>query len=158
MELNNIDKLIKKYLAGETTLNEEKDLKNYFLKTKETPDKYLKFKYLFGHLDEKSAEKSTLKLDDIITKEKPANKTRRIVIWAIAASIALLISVFALKNNQPEQKIYAYINGKPITDKEMAMAETQKALLLISNNLNEGTSNLNHLKDFNKAEEILRAN
>jgi hypothetical protein len=102
--------------------------------------------------------KSTLKLDDVIVNEKPTGKTRKIILWAMAACIALLISVFVFNTERNEPEVYAYIDGKPITDKDVAMAETQKALLLISNKLNEGTSNLNHLKEFSKAEEILRTN
>ena len=99
-----------------------------------------------------------MQIDDILAEKKIDTKPRRLVFLAIAASIALLISVFIFQHKQPEEQIYAYVNGVPVENKDMAIAEAQKALMLISKNLNEGTQSLNHLKEFNKAEEILRTN
>ncbi len=158
MEFREIDGLIEKYLAGETSINEEKLIKRYLEGNNDLPEKYQQLKQMFNYFGNVGKEKSTLKLDDVIPNKKPAGKTRRIMFWAMAACIALLISVFVFNIERNEPKVYAYINGKPVTDKDVAMAETQKALLLISNKLNEGTSNLNHLKEFNKAEEILSTN
>lgn len=158
MEYKDIDTLLEKYMACESSLEEEKQLRLYFQTKKEFPEKHLKFKYLFRYFEELSKEKSAVKLEEILEKSKPSLKVKKIIIWAMAASIALLISVFVFNSSKTDQKVYAYINGKPVADKDVAIAEAQKALLLISNNLNEGTSNLNHLKAFNKAEEILKTN
>ncbi|NJO88678.1 MAG: hypothetical protein HC831_06725 [Chloroflexia bacterium] len=158
MEFKEIDNLIEKYLAGETSLNEEKLIKKYLEENEELPEKYHQMKQMFNYFGDAYKEESTLKLDSIIVNKKPASKTRKITLWAMAACIALLIAVFVFNTDRNEQRVYAYIDGKPITDKDVAMAETQKALFLISNKLNEGTVNLNHLKEFSKAEEILRTN
>jgi len=40
-------------------------------------------------------------------------------------------------------------------DKEQAKQEMEKALLLVSKNLNEGTKSLEHLSTFSKAEDIV---
>ena len=157
MELNNIDTLIEKYMSGETSLEEEYQLKKYFQENRNVSTKHLRYSYLFSYFKGKSEVESKLKFEEVIINEKPVNKTRKIMIWAMAASIALLLAV-SVFNKEPEQEVYAYINGKPVMNKEVAMAETQKVLLLISNNLNEGTSNLGHLKEFSKAVEVLGVN
>ena len=74
----------------------------------------------------------------------------------IAASIVLLISILTYSDNPEEQKVYAYINGKPIMNEQVAKMEAKRALLLVSSNFNQGTENLKHLSTFSKAEEIVR--
>jgi len=158
MEFKDIDKIIEKYLEGESTLEQEQLIREYFNNSTDVPEKHKQLAGLFNFYQKTKDEKSSLRLNDIVEKKKSTIKTKRLVYLGIAASIALFVSIFIFQNQQSEKHVYAYINGEPVENQEIVIAEAQKALLLISNNLNEGTHNLNHLKEFNKAEEIMSRN
>lgn len=156
MEYKNIDQLIEKYFNGDSTLEDEHLIREYFSSSNKISDKHQQLKSLFEFYNEQSKATSNLKLDNIITESKPKAKTHKLIFMALAASIALLFSVFLFQENSTEEKVYAYINGQPVLDQQVAYNEAQKALLMISNNLNGGTKDLKHLVDFGKAEEMLR--
>jgi hypothetical protein len=58
MEFREIDNLIEKYLAGETSLNEEKLIKKYLEENNELPEKYQQLKQLFNYFCDAGKEKA----------------------------------------------------------------------------------------------------
>jgi len=62
--------------------------------------------------------------------------------------------LFMLSNPQ-DQIVYAYVNGKPITDKQEAIAYSKQAMNTLSSNLNKGTSGLNYMEKLNKPADLL---
>jgi len=128
MELANIEKLLKKYLNAETTLAEEKVLKNYFQSNNVAPH-LQEYQALFGYFSTSKKERYT---KTIQLKSKKLNWK-----WlSIAASIVLLVSVYTgyQKNQQ--------------TKAEKVFNETQLALGMLSQNLNKGTVAIHQLQQF----------
>ena len=128
MELANIEKLLEKYLNAETTIAEEKELKNYFLKGNVAP--HLKeYETLFGYFSTSKNERFT---KTIQLKTKKVNWK-----WlSVAASIVLLVSVYTGYQKNQERKA------------EKIIAETNLALGMLSVNLNKGTAAVAHLQQF----------
>lgn len=128
MELANIEKLLEKYLNAETTIAEEKELKNYFLQGNVAP--HLKeYETLFGYFSTSKNERFT---KTIQLKTKKVNWK-----WlSVAASLVLLVSVYTGYQKNQERKA------------EKIMADTQMALGLLSANLNKGTVAVAHLQQF----------
>lgn len=122
MELVNVEKLIEKYENAETTLQEEQLLKEYFQQA-DVPYHLLEYKAMFNYFDESSAER--------FTKTIPLKTNRPVWRWLSVAAVALImISVYTFNGSEPSEQEKA----------EMAYQETQKALNLISQNLNRGNN------------------
>jgi len=128
MELANIEKLLEKYLSAETTIAEEKELKNYFSQENVAPH-LEEYETLFGYFSTSKNERFTKTIQ---------LKTKR-VNWkwlSVAASIVLLVSVYTGYQKNQERKA------------EKVMADTQMALGMLSANLNKGTAAVAHLQQF----------
>lgn len=140
MELDKVKKLIEKYFEAETSLQEEKFLKEYF--SGDLIDEELaQYKPFFGYFKENRQE---LKQIEIALPQK-----RNPLKWlSIAALLMLMVSVYSYQNYQAQQKKEAQI----------AFEQTQKALKLISQNLNKGNGAVAQLKYYNEAQEIVFKN
>jgi len=151
MELNEIDQLLDKYFEGETSLEEEAQIK-VFLQSKDLlPEKYKRIKAMFSFYQATKNESSELKIENLIPFHKKERKSFRILYYAVAASAAILFGIWFMQDSKIEKPVYAYINGKPVENQELAYKEAQKALMLVSKNLNEGTKNIGHLSELDKA-------
>ena len=125
MELANIEKLVEKYENAETTLQEETTLRNYFTEGNVAPH-LQEYSYMFNYF-------ATIK-DETYTKTielEPKKSKKRNFKWlSVAASIALLFSVFI---------------GKPLIEDyqerkkaEETYAQITKGLQMLSTNLKKG--------------------
>ncbi len=142
MELiNNIETLLDKYFDGDTTLQEEKILQNYFL-TKDVPEHLEQYKAMFAYFAQNKKETAP---KDLPIKSK--NTTWFKNAWIGRVAVVLLL--FALA--------YTFI-PKGISDAEkkeaqIAFLQTQKALELISKNLNKGNHAVLYLDEFESSKK-----
>lgn len=141
MELAKIEKLIEKYLEAKTTLKEEKILKDYFLKN-DVPSHLEEYKVLFNYFTSSSLDTSD--------KTISLSKNRSLINWlAIAAMAIFFVGVFSIYQNNINDRKQA----------ELAYMETQKALELISFNLNKGNNAIAKLQTFeNTQNKIFKRN
>lgn len=139
MELR-IKGLLEKYWQGNTTVEEEKLIKDYF---KNNPDKtteglyFEKIKSVKHSLPQKSFE-------------HPGRRIRRVWLSSAAAIIILLVSIPLVFNNQSQQDRFA------IEDPAEALEITRASLQRVSNGLNKGKTYSNELVKFNKAKTIIK--
>jgi hypothetical protein len=161
MEYHEIEKLLNSYLEGESTLEEEARLKEYFSQPGLLPE-YSEMKELFRFFT--AAEKATAPdfniKDDLInvieieSRRETRNRFRLLIAWAGSAAAILLI-LFG---------IYQYIDKPEATvkdsfkDPKLAYIETKRALMLISNTMNRNTASLKYLakvdESFNHMKKI----
>jgi len=134
MESGRIERLIEKYLEAETSLEEEKVLREYFSQS-DVPVHLEQYKELFNYFTMSSFE----------SLEKPISLPRKTynLNWLSIAAIAILFvgifSIYQKDLNEKEQARLAYV-------------ETQKALDLISFNLNKGSVAMSQLQTFEQAQ------
>ena len=137
MESHNIRQLLEKYFDGETSVADERILKDYFSSDAVAPE-FSEHQDLFGFY---AAEKTVSS-----TKVFPIKKKSNIrQFMAIAASVVILLGIgFTLLKTQPE------INTDlgSFDDPELALIETQKALALIGENLNKGKESISYLNEY----------
>lgn len=140
MELANIEKLVEKYLNAETTLQEENTLKHYFTEGEVAPH-LQEYNYMFTYFATTKDETFTKTI-----KLEPKKSKKRNFKWlSVAASIALLFSVFVGK------PVYdGYIEEKRIEEIERKKAEeiyaqVTEGLQLLSRNLRKGEQALAQL-------------
>ncbi|MCF6181785.1 hypothetical protein [Lutibacter sp.] len=128
MELANIEKLLEKYENGETTLTEEKELKNYFLSDNVAPH-LVEYKALFNYFSTSKNERFT---KTIQLKSQKQNWK-----WlTVAASLILLVSVYTGYQKHQQNKAEKVFN------------ETKMALNMLSGNLHKGTVAIGELQEF----------
>jgi hypothetical protein len=139
MELHDIEKLLEKYFEGETSLSEETRLSDYFTSADVAPH-LAQYRPLFGYFAQQREEKPT--------KEFTFKQKRNPVAWlSVAASLIVLIGLgwFWLK---PHQQTQATTDLGTFKDPKIALAETQKALALLSVNVNKGVHGMHYVKAY----------
>ena len=145
MEFNKIEDLLEKYFQGETSIAEEKELKNYF-SSPNVAQHLEQYKPMFGYFSQVKEQKST---QDIPLKTKKRN-----VAWlSIAASVVVLLGVgtyfyVSEKNAAPA---VAQTELGTYDDPEEALAATQKALALLSSNVNVGIESVQYINEYEQS-------
>lgn len=132
MESAKIERLLEKYYEAETTLEEEKILKEYF-SSEEIAAHLAEHQDMFKYFNDSSLETSSRSI-------KLSNRTIALRWLSVAAVLVFFVSVFGLyQQNEAEKR-----------EARLAYAETQKALEMISKSLNKGTGAIAQLDNFNK--------
>ena len=142
MALVNIQQLLDTYFDGNTTLEEEVLLKEYFESDAVAP-KHEMYKPLFMGFAQAATEKSQRHF------KIPESKGFSFKAWSSIAAIALVLVTTA--------SIY-FTQPKLSTEEKEALAafeQAQGTLMLLSKNLNKGTEGLSYMNHFTKGVENL---
>ncbi len=142
MDYNKIEILIEKYFQGETSLAEEKELRSYFSSQNVAPH-LEQYKAMFGYF-------SQAKFDQY-TKDFPRQKITKKTMWiSIAASTVVLLGMFAFYvNNVQNQEVKNDLGS--YDDPQEAFEQTQKALALLSQNVNIGIESVQYVQEYENA-------
>jgi hypothetical protein len=142
MALDRIEKLLEKYFEAETSIAEEKELKDHFASSDVAPH-LEQYKPIFGFATQAKQEQ--------FTATKPLNtKKRKVAVWlSVAASVVVLLSVSLFTFNHYNQPVSGDLGT--YDDPEVAYRETQKALNLISESVNKGIGSMNYLKEYEQS-------
>lgn len=137
MESKVIDKLVEKYMEGETSLQEEAKLREYFSSGAVAPH-LQEFVPLFGYFKMAKEEKFNGNL-------QWEEGRKKVYSWvAVAASVVLAAGLFFQQPNEVNE-FGSY------EDPELAMQKTKEALQMVSQYMNTGTEDLGYLKEFSHA-------
>lgn len=132
---NNIETLLDSYFDGNTSLQEETILKEYFAK-KDVPEHLQQYQAMFAYFAQNKKEKAPQNIQ-VKPKEKTFNFS-----WLPKVAVVLLLLAFGyflfLKRQSDAEKKEAQI----------AFLETQKALKLVSQTLNKGNYAVSYLNEF----------
>lgn len=142
MALDNIEKLLEKYFEAETTIAEEKKLKDYFA-SPDVAQHLEQYKPIFGYATQAKQEQFTATIP-------LKTKKRKSVVWlSVAASVAVLLSVGLFTFNHYNQPVSEDLGT--YDDPEVAFRETQKALALISKSVNRGIESMEYLNEYEQS-------
>lgn len=149
MELDKIEQVLEKYFEGNTSVAEEKELKHYFASNQVAPH-LEQYKTIFDYCQYAKQEK----FKDRISVNK--NQLRVIKWLPIAASVLLLASIGLIfyKSNQKHE----IQNVGTVNDPKVAFRETQKALDLVSKQLNKGLESVNYLNEYEQTKNKIFIN
>jgi len=142
MELAKIERILEAYFEGETTLEQEASLREYFTGTDVAPH-LAAYQTLFVGLKAAKEEVSERKINLPATSSSPK-------LWwlSIAASIIIVIGVSSL-----------LMPGNQISQEEQealtAFNKSKETLLLLSKNFNKGTEELAVLGQFTEAKNYI---
>lgn len=145
MNLHEIEKLLEKYFEGETSLSEEKQLRDFFT-SGDVPQRWKNHEGYFSFVtQEQDQQIENTDFDNKVMSAVKGNKLAPIVdlrrpwiywIAGVAASMLILIAVF-VKFDPFSKKIEDTYN-----DPQIAYVEARKILLYVSAKLNKGTGSL----------------
>lgn len=144
MELDKMDILIEKYFQGETSIAEEKELRSYFSSQDVAPH-LEQYKAMFGYFTEAKKQE--------FAQEIPQHTKKRKVQWlSVAASVVVLLGMvtfYVMNTNQTvtQEELGTY------DDPEKALRETQKALALLSSNVNIGMESVRYVQEYETAKD-----
>ena len=154
MNTKEIEDLLEKYYEGQASPEEEKRLHEFFL-TAIIPPHLAPHANLFRLFDESRKEVITDPAFEekflSIIGETPvismySKKRRLIYITSLAAGVLLLIGLFFTF----KRDVFTKSPRNTITNPDLAYAETQKVLLMLSENLNTGIHQVEKLQAFDK--------
>ena len=159
MNTNGIEALLNKFFEGNTSLQEEKILRDFF-HGQDVPAHLQSYKSLFTYFsneqqqkinDQDFEQKLTARLSDK-TNDTPvipkySIRSRFIYIAGIAASILLLLGLLFTFQHDVFRKHSDRIHPGP----EMAYTDAREALMLVSGNLNRGLKEVGRLQTINVA-------
>jgi hypothetical protein len=141
MDLDRIESLLEKYFEGITTLEQEKELKSYFLGDNVAPH-LTAYSSLFTAFNQAKKETSKVAFNTEVLQQKPRKEQKK---WfGIAATIAVLavLAGFMFSNKQAAQE-----------DKEAIAAykQAKEALKTLSQKFNQGAETLVAINQFTTA-------
>jgi len=159
-KLSNIKKLLDKFYEGQSSLEEEQQLKEYF-SGDGIPEELLEERELFvsmSAVDEHIEVPDNLNnsiIEAISNAEHRESKVKRINLYSfsgLAAGLAIILSVyFAFLREEPTKLLAEYT----IQDEEVAYQEARKALSYVSAKLHKGTAELESLGQVNRTMKTL---
>lgn len=149
MELSRIERIVDKYFEGETTIEEERELQNYFSSTEVAPH-LLQYVSIFKHFEEARKEHSNLETPIFKNPKTQKRIGKNNFYWvSIAASIVVVLGIglfymFGTESSIKNNELGTY------DDPKQAFEATQKALNLLSNNVNVGIESVQYIDEYQK--------
>jgi len=135
----NIRELLARYMEGESTQAELKLLKEYFDGEQDLPVDLIPYAQMFAVIEEETPTPSTEALDKF-SEEQVLKTQRRLPLWpfiAAACIAAFAVILLAPPQQEEENLAIAYVEGKMLNDKQVAMQMGENALQEIFSNGNQ---------------------
>jgi hypothetical protein len=152
METKEVEILLQRYFDGETSLEEEKILEEYFA-SEEVPDEFQSYKGLFAGLGELSESRHEADMGneimDYILEQEFTQKNRYRGMWQMVTGIAaaIILVLGGLLIYEQQRPAFKDTYSSP----EEAYAQAQKTLHYISAKYNTGLSQLSKTRKVNAA-------
>ncbi len=146
---HDIDNILEKYWNGETSIEEENAIKEYMLSDNVAGD-HQSYIALFRYFDEEKNLDYEF-VPDLSFAQSKKNKLRFIVprVIAIAASLLLLFTINKIWIGNSSDTIYKN-KYTELQNPEEALQITLDALGFVGHNLDKGTKEVSHMKQFEK--------
>lgn len=136
--IEKIEELLNKYFEGETSLQEEQTLKEYFLNADNVPAKWNYAKAMFVGFEQNRQTVAT----PAQTKSSKRKSPLWIKIAAVFVGTIALSGIIAVVWPKQEEVVYCCVNGKPVTDYNTALIYAQEVLTIVDNHLSMPTEKL----------------
>ena len=159
--IKHISELLEKFYAGDTNLEEERELVRFFSDAK-VPEELAADKELFVsmHAASESVEIPADLNEKIISSIDAASqkevRTRRINFYAISGLAAGLLIILSVYLGFIREQSFRGSTQFAVDDPEIAYQEVRKALAYVSSKWNEGTGELENLETVNKTMNTMR--
>lgn len=161
MDSKTLEQLLEKYWTCETSLEEEKQLRDFFT-GKNIPGSMKETAELFRFFEAEKKKSVNENFEPAVTKHFHQRQGGKIIsmvsfsnIARIAAGILVVVAAtFFIR--QEVRKSYPKELQDTYTDPQMAFEETKKALMMISNSFGKAQQEAGKIKMFNEAEKKIQ--
>jgi hypothetical protein len=151
--ITELEYLIQKFLDGETSGKEERTLKRLLEDT--TADEYSEVKAYFGFTTNEK-QKDEIPFDfreftfGVVDNGVSLNKNRSLkrVLWIAAVGVILITGTFFIKLFSPERPAKQKYSEQELRE---GLLNTQKALTIFTENLNESISGIESIGSLNES-------
>ncbi|MBR3657452.1 MAG: hypothetical protein IKN58_09780 [Prevotella sp.] len=133
--------LTDRFLEGETTLEEERELYAFY-RSEEVPDDLLSLRPLFVGLEEIQLETPS------ITPKKKKGDWRKWVMIAASVLVLFLLGGSFLWQQQQNECV-AYVYGERVTDRDLIMQELERSIGTMTEGQNDIENQLNDMFNIN---------
>lgn len=133
--------LTDRFLEGETTLEEERELYAFY-RSEEVPDDLLSLRPLFVGLEEIQLETPS------ITPKKKMDDWRKWVMIAASVLVLFLLGGSFLWQQQQNECV-AYVYGERVTDRDLIMQELERSIGTMTEGQNDIENQLNDMFNIN---------
>jgi hypothetical protein len=156
MSSQRIEKILEKFYQGDTSLEEERLLREHFLRD-EVAANMQELKWQFLHNEEENRESLPDSFDDDVVraiqlrerKQKVSRRTMIFYVSGVAATVLLMISIFFHFN----PVVTPAVAGDP----DAAFEEASKVLFFVSEKLNQGTEPIAKIDHFGQGMDNLQS-
>lgn len=165
--IKRIEILLEKFWNGESTLEEEKLLEDYFAYCDRVEPGFRESAAYFA-ARRKSGEHQGLGDDfdrEMLEKIDGGNGSGRIVslkyFWRVAAAILIIgggVALWWSVQTQNEKPSYAVTQQDTYDNPKEALEATKKALFMMSSKFNEGSSEVHKIQKLNEVSESIKNN
>ncbi|RFS19118.1 hypothetical protein DVR12_25255 [Chitinophaga silvatica] len=158
MEYKVISELLEKYWEGETSLEEEATLREFFSSSHANlPPELLEAAPLFQYLHIESEKQLSWPEEETKAPAAKVVKLSPFRHWMKYAAI-LLMAVgigYTFQHRGERQATGDFAYQSDLDNPKNALEETKKALKLLAKNLNKGTNQMQKISYFNEATEMI---
>jgi len=161
MDYKDIETLLDKYWACETSLEEEDRLKVFF-SSGDVPEHLNSNTSMFQYYQKmrmkRTGDDFDKKILDRLENRGDEGEKHRFMshLYKVAAAVLLVLSVIFIHEQYTRVKKEATsFANDTFEDPDAALKEARRVLLLVSSKMNRGTETLAKVNEFNKVEEIL---
>lgn len=168
MKVNEVYILIERYFDGNTSLEEEQKLRDFFSdSTIDLSDDLKVYRKLFERdvnkdipvLDSTFTENIWNRINEKTPQNEPATKVISInsLRWvlAAAASLIIMLNVYQWYSKKQYDQFIAAHNQREMTQQE-ALIATKQALVFVSNKLNEGRRPMKNVGSFYRFQNVIK--
>ncbi len=159
MDSKKLEELLQKYWDCETSLEEEKQLQEYF-RTEKVPEQWKEAASLFHYFEQQKNKSVNEQFDKTIIGQlkKPKGRVTNLVQTSlrIAAGVAVLVvAVFFVR--EEIRKTDSVAMEDTYDDPQKALEETKKALLMISKGFGRAEQQAKKINLLNEAQDKIQA-
>ncbi|MBX2901286.1 MAG: hypothetical protein KF775_16655 [Cyclobacteriaceae bacterium] len=158
MDSKQIEKLLERYWNCETTLEEERTLRQYF--QGQVPESLQDVAHLFRYFEDQQQKELPAAFDDHVKpfmhRLQPKGKWINLSFALRIAAGLVVVVVASYFVRQEIRKSYPAEIADTYSDPQLALEETKKALLMLSKGFNRAQKETEKLKVFNEAEQKIK--
>ncbi|HEY9259917.1 hypothetical protein [Chitinophaga sp.] len=152
MDYNRISALLEKYWEGETSLEEEAGLREFFSTPHpDLPEALQEAAPMFQYFHVEAAREWEAPTAKVVTLSPLRHWMKYAAVLLVAVGIGY---AFRQQGHRQQEAIIA-MRQQEMNDSQRALAETKKALQLLAKNLHKGTTQMQKLSYFNEATAVV---
>ena len=156
MDSKNLEQLLEKYWKCDTSLEEEKQLRDYF-NSNDVPESMKETASLFRYFEGERLRAVSEEVDTYVTKEIRRRQRGKVIsmtnvyrLARIAAGVLVVVAATYFIRQEIRKSDPA---AAEITDPQLALEETKKALMMISKGFGKAREEATKINLFNEAEQ-----